>query len=281
MSRLLVPLVVTALSVSACQRPPLQEDVVARVGNATLSRDAVAEVLRLAGSPTDSADVAGRYVEQWVTDRLLEREAERRGLREDPAVRRQLQDAERSILVAALLDDVFAEAPESVDRGALQAYFESHRSSLRLLEPFVRVRHLAFGSAEAARGAQRLLAALDTLDTVRWRTLRSGSLLPDSVTTTYQDRFVPLSALFPTLPRLHAAVVSLDVGRTTGVVEDGGAWHVVRLVDRAETGSEPRLAWIEGSVRERVEIEARKQMVTRLVQTLRNEALAGRVLDMR
>ncbi len=271
----------TLLLTGACRKAPLETDAVARVGNVSLTLKEVGEAVRFAGSPADSAELASRYVEQWITDRLLEREAERRGLRDDAAVQRRLGEAERSILVSALLDEVFSEDPDALDGNAIRAYFESRRESFRLLEPYVRVRHLAFPGAEEARDAQRLLATLDTTDAVRWRTLRSRSSLSDSTTAAYQDRFVPLSTLFPSLPAVHAAVRGLAPGRTTGVIGDGGAWHVVQLVGRAEPGSEPLLAWVEDQVRERAGIEARKQMVTRLVQTLRNEALAGRVLDMR
>lgn len=274
-------LAASLLLTGACRRAPLETDAVARVGNVSLTLEEVGDAVRFAGPASDSTELASRFVDQWITDRLLEREAERRGLRDEATVQRRLREAERSILVSALLEEVFAEEPDALDGNAIRAYFESRRESFRLLEPYVRVRHLAFAGAEAARDAQRLLATLDTTDAVRWRTLRSRSQLSDSTTAAYQDRFVPLSTLFPSLPALHAAVRGLTPGRTSGVVADGDAWHVVQLVGRAEPGSEPVLAWVEDQVRERAGIEARKQMVTRLVQTLRNEALAGRVLDMR
>ncbi len=92
---------------------------------------------------------------------------------------------------------------------------------------------------------------------------------------------VPETRAFSEYPSLEAAVIATRAGRTTPVVEDRGSYHIVTVLERIPAGTLPERAWIEESLRQQLRIESRKLLYARLVQRLRNEALAREQLQVR
>ena len=266
---------------AGCGRGAPPSDFVARVGSQTLTREDVSRAIKTIGPTLDSAEAARRYVDQWITDELLAREADRRGLRDEPSLRKLIEESERSVVVSALIERVYAESADGASEELVQEYFNSHRDQLRLIEPYLKVRHLMLDDESKARAAQLRLAAADTSARDEWdRIVEEFAASPD-LAREGSDVFTPESRLLVDLPAVREAVVGLRPGRTTPVIEADGLWHVAQLVERVRAGTVPRLAWIRDTLRQRVEIEARKQMYTRLVQDLRNEALARQDLEIR
>lgn len=264
-----------------CGTEPPPADLVARVGSRVLTQEEVSRAIATIGPTLDSAEAARRYVDQWITDELLAREADRRGLRDEPAIRKLIEESERSVVVSALIERVYAESADGPAEDQIRDYFNSHRDQLRLIEPYVKVRYLVLDDESKAREAQRRLAAADTSAHDEWdRIVDEFADSPDAARG-WSDLFMPESQFLSDLPAVKEAVSGLRPGRTTTVIEADGAWHVAQLVDRVPAGTVPRLAWIRETLMQRVEIEARKQLYTRLVQDLRNEALARQDLEIR
>lgn len=279
---LLAGLVAMLLSVGAgCGGEVPSTDFVARVGNRILTREDVSRAIETIGPSLDSVEAARRYVDQWITDELLAREAGRRGLRDEPSLRKLIEESERSVVVSALIERVYAESAGGPSDELVQEYFDSHRDRLRLIEPYVKVRHLIVDDEAKARAAQVRLAAADTSAWDEWDRIVEEFAASPELAREGSDAFTPESQFLLDLPAVRDAVAGLRPGRTTPVLESDGLWHVAQLVERVPAGTVPRLAWIRESLRQRVEIEARKQMYTRLVQDLRNEALARQDLVIR
>lgn len=267
-----------------CADPaPPPGDYVARVGTAVLTEADLNATLDALPAGVDSMTARTQFVEQWVTAELMAREAEERGLRDEPEVQRQLVENERAVLAAALLGALYEETSESVDRADLEAYFQRNRERLRLREPYVRVRLIETDTrarAEAARAAMQqamLNSRQDSLWEVAARTYAADTSLSLDLARTY----VPESRLRGS----ERAVVwqslgQLGPGQIGPVLEQGDTFYVLQLLDRAASGSEPQLAWIEDDVRRQVAIQARKQMLARHVQRLRTEAQARDELDL-
>ncbi|NNE70233.1 MAG: peptidyl-prolyl cis-trans isomerase, partial [Rhodothermales bacterium] len=76
-------------------------------------------------------------------------------------------------------------------------------------------------------------------------------------------------------------VINTREGRTTPVIEDRGLYHIVQVVERVPAGTLPKRQWIEASLRQQLQVESRKLLYARLVQRLRNEALAREQLQIR
>ncbi len=269
------------LLLAGCGQEATRPDYVARVGDRYLTRDELAAALESLPFLQDSTEAQQQIIEQWVNNELLYQEARRRRLRNDPEVRRLLEENERSVLISAYVNRLFEDEATPPSKEALQAYFEQHRDQLRLREPFVRVRYLSNAHVDSAMAARRALLRIDRTPDPdsAWAALaRRYADDPDGVLGLSRSYF-PESRLFTAQPAIQEELRGLSKGDVSPLIEYDGLYHVLQLVDRAPPGAVPELAWIENELKQRLTIEARKQMYARQVQRLRNEALARENLE--
>ena len=242
-----------------------------------LTDEEVTTMLSSLPANVDTAEARQQIVEQWVTRSLLLREAERLSLRDDPTVQRRMKEQERSILVTALTDRIYAEAELGPSEAEIRNFFQSNRRQMLLREPFVRVRHLSTNTREQADSARTALQVAATagrsLDSTFAALIDRYATFPEQARR-LTAKFVPESRLFGHRPYVRDELTELGDGEIAPVVEDDSLFHVLQLVERIPEGSEPELAWVEDEIRRRLTIRSRKQMYAREVQRLRNQALA-------
>ena len=140
-----------------CQSGEVSPTAVARVGDYTLTQADLERRLEGLNTERDSAARA-QIIEQWVRRTLLYREAERRDLAAVPAVQRRLERQRRSVLIAELTSRLYDDASLRPSDAEVRTYFERHKASLRLREPYVRVRYLPVADRAAAVAARQTLA---------------------------------------------------------------------------------------------------------------------------
>ena len=142
---------------AGCQRQTPPEGYVARVGDIYLMQDETHAALDNLPPRLDSTEARRQFIDQWVTNELLFQEALRLNLRTREDVQRRLEESERSVLIDALVSQLFEEETETPFPAEIRAYFERHKEQLRLREPFARVRYLFTTEADSAQIARSVL----------------------------------------------------------------------------------------------------------------------------
>lgn len=263
---------------AGCRSEAPPDAFVARVGDAYLTQEAVSAALENLAPGLDSIEARRQIIDQWVTNELLFQEAVRRNLRAREPVQRRLAESERSVLIDALISQLFEEAVEPPNNNEVLVYFERHREQLRLREPFVRVRYLYTVNPDSARQARTLLRQATTAPDSVWAVLVERFAQDTTLSRSLAANYVPESRLFIEQPTLHDRLERLSAGQVAPLIEDDGKTHLVQLADRVPAGTLPELSWIEDEVRRQLTIDARKQMYERQVQRLRTEALSRETL---
>lgn len=276
MKRLLL-LGLVLLSSIGCQKKPPPPNVVVRVGQAYLTRDELTRALQLLPIQMDSTEASQQVIEQWITNQLLYQEALRRGLRNDPEVQRLLGENERSVLISALLEQLYQEeasAESQLNPDEVQAYYERYKEQFRLREPYLRVHYLHTTRAQEAQTVHQVLRETKTVSDSLWEALVDRYAENPEEARLLASRYVPATRLFTAvvLTPLREALQRLRNGELAPLIEIDGHYHVLQLVDRLPAGTIPELRWIYNEVAQQVRIQARKQIYARLVQRLRNEA---------
>ncbi|WP_228350439.1 peptidyl-prolyl cis-trans isomerase [Rhodocaloribacter litoris] len=268
---------------AGCRPESPAPDYIARVGDRYLTRGELAAALETLPFVADSAETSRQIIEQWISNELLYREARRLNLRDDPAVRRLLEDNERSVLISAYINRLYENELSEPSPASIQAYFEQHREQLRLREPYVRIRYLAHPDPDSAALAHERLAAARTgpdPDSAWVHIATRFAADPEGVLS-LSGTYHPEARLFSAQPRLQEVLRTLNDGQLAPLIAFGNRHHVLQLVERIPAGTVPEPAWIEEELKQRLMIEARKQMYARQVQRLRNEALAREALEIR
>ena len=271
------------LLAAGCKQQTPPEGYVARVGEVYLMQDELNAALENLPPRLDSTEARRQFIDQWVTSELLFQEALRLNLRTREDVQRRLEESERSVLIDALVTQLFEEEVEDPIAPEIRAYFELHKEQLRLREPYARVRYLFTTEPDSARLARRLLQQATTSATADsiWLLLVGRFAEDAGLSLTLSGNYFPESRLFLEQPMLHERLAQLRAGELAPLIETNGHSHLLQLDDRMPTGAIPELAWIEDQVRRQLTIDARKQMYDRQVQRLRTEALSRDALVIR
>lgn len=275
-------LLTSLLLAGGCGGNEPRQDYLARVGDAYLTDEDMGAALQGLNPGDDTTEVRQQIIEQWVTNELLFQEAQRRGLAQDEEVRRLLQENERSVLISALLSQLYDEASTDPTPEEVQAYYERTKEQLRLREPFVRIHYLFTpneDSAQAARQQVQQALASGTLAGA-WPTLAARFSADPSMSLDLAANLYPEARLLSGHPAVLSRLQRMGNGELAPVLASNGYYHVVHLEQRVPAGTIPELAWVEDEVRQRVVVQSRKQMYARQVQRLRNEALARETLDL-
>lgn len=271
--RLLTPLCLLLLF-GGCQAEESARLYAARVGEQTLSNAELSELMAQAVPGQDTTALRQALIEQWVANALLYDAALREGLLKDDALQLQIEQNRRALVTSAFLEHYFTNNPPTFSDADIEAYYESRRDGLRLREPYIQYRLFGAPTEVEARQARAAVTARglepDTL-WQRWPRRAGYAVVPDSAE--------PERGLYAALPEVRDVLLSLRPGQTSGVFAADSAYYVAHVVARIPEGGEAQLAWVRPEITHRLQLEARKSMARRLVQTLRAEALSRNTLD--
>lgn len=271
--------VLLLLVVHGCTENAVNDDVVARVGSATLTRSQLKEMWSERMVRSDSAAVATASVDQWITRELLYQEALRRQLHTDSLIRQQIEENRRSVLIASLLEELYAEETSDPDPSAVETWYQQHTGSLILREPYIRVWYLPVDSAEWSQDIELRMEEAES-DSAFLRLVETYSALKEQ-SLYFASGILPISLVFPQNADLRAAIAGTNEGGTVAPYSDSGLVHAIKVVQRVEAGTVPAMEMILPEIERRILIESRKQLFARQVQRLRTAAEARNGLFIR
>ncbi len=279
---LLILLLPLALVFASCKSEPPEVNYIARVGDQLLTSEDLGPLFRVFSNGQDSSEAMEQIAEEWVKNELIAQEAIRRGLRNDPEVLRQLEENERSVLVSTFVSRLFQEETLNPSEEEIEAYYARNADQLALREDYVRVRFLSTSNADQAEQARLLLrdaTVANNADSL-WPSLVERFATDKEASMVLSSNFYPRSVLFPSA-QLKDMVTRLNLNQISPVIQEGNIYQFVQVAERRNAGSIPELSWIEDELKQRLTIEARKQMLARQVQRLRTEALAREDLEIK
>ena len=279
---LITSFLLCVIFVAACKPEATDVEYIARVGDRLLTKDDLGPMFELFPIGLDSSEALEQIAEEWVKNELIAQEAMRRGLRNDDEVQRLLEENERSVLVSTFVSRLFRDETLDPTEEEIEAYYAQNADQLALREDYIRVRYLGNTDASLAEEARLLLrdaTAAGKADSL-WPSLIEQFAMDKDASVMLSSQFYPRSVLFPSA-QLRDMVTRLNLNQISPVVEEGGNYHFVQVAERRSAGQIPELSWIEDDLKQRLTIEARKQMLARQVQRLRTEALAREDLEIK
>jgi hypothetical protein len=222
---LLGPATAPVTPATAEETPPAEGPaaVVARVNGDPILLQEVLQVLaemameaETAGGGAMAHGDPGEILDRLITARLVTQEARNIGLEELPEVRRPLESYRvlvlRNLLFADRLKAIVEPAEEGVRREYLDAVTE------------VRMRALLFESEDAARRLEEALARGEDFDRLADASVASGE-----ATEGDSRSFMRAGGLFP---EVREALARLEPGEISSLIETGGQWVILRLLER-------------------------------------------------
>lgn len=140
----------------ACQKPQAPRTPVARIDNQTLTLEEIEA--RFDSSQALSQAQVHEYIQRWLIDELLYREAVRRGFDRTDQLETRLSDIRRQLAIQALLEtEVYN--PKSVEsrKEEISSYYEAHRTEFIASHDLALLSLALFRDREAANAFRAAL----------------------------------------------------------------------------------------------------------------------------
>jgi len=239
---------------AAAQEKRSNDPVVATVGKEEIHRSEVDATIKMYGaelsklSPGEQATVA---LDRLIDAKLVMNEAKDRKLDEDPAVKRQLEEAQRRILQQALLGKVIAAA--TTEKAVKERYAQDFAKGKGMKQ--VKARHiLTYTQGEAEAAIKALEGGADFSKLADERSVDNSSKGGDLGWFSRSDM----------VPAFGKAAFDLEKGKYTKVpVESQFGWHVI-IVDDIRTQPAPPFEKVKDELEQRLAQEAVVGMITDL-----------------
>jgi hypothetical protein len=207
------------------------------------------------------------YVQRWIRDELLYREAIRRGLDQKESVRARLEEVRRQLAINALLDEVVytKQSSESAPQEIAQ-YYQARADEFMLSMDVALVSFVLFRERDAANAFRtRVLQGTRWGDALR-RALADSEMSP-LIVAHVDSAYHSQRTLFP-VELWRVASAAGTVGPSFPIRTAEGfyvliVWKLNRAGQRAE------LAYVEQEIRSRLAIERRQRLLAELLENLR------------
>jgi hypothetical protein len=257
--------IVAAILFIGCGKSEQSRTPVARIDSETLTLEEIAARFDSTRAVSDAQIHA--YVQRWITDELLYREALRRGLDQRPHIAAQLEDIRRQLVINALLEEeVYSGKPEEISERDVRQYYDDHRNEFILTNDVVLVSFVLFGDRETAN-AFRLSVLRGTpwsqaLQVLRRDPAQRGNILA-AIDSTYftQQTLVPVE--------LWRAAMGIGIQNPSFPIRTDEGFYVLMVWKLARQGQIAELPYVESDIRSRLTIERRRKRYDALLENLR------------
>jgi peptidyl-prolyl cis-trans isomerase C len=257
--------IVAAILFIGCGKSEQSRTPVARIDSETLTLEEIAARFDSTRAVSDAQIHA--YVQRWITDELLYREALRRGLDQRPHIAAQLEDIRRQLVINALLEEeVYSGKPEEISERDVRQYYDDHRNEFILTNDVVLVSFVLFGDRETAN-AFRLSILRGTPWSQALQVLRRDPAQRGTILAVIDSAYFTQQTLVPV--ELWRAAMGIGIQNPSFPIRTDEGFYVLMVWKLARQGQIAELPYVESDIRSRLTIERRRKRYDALLENLR------------
>lgn len=257
--------VLAAVWLAGCAESPESADTVAQVGDAILTENDLRAALpmgAMAGGPERVADARQQLIHQWMDRELLYQEALVRDMDEQPRLKTLIEEAERDLLAAALIDAEFGGQETSVEDSEIRRYYEEHIADFQRPSSEIRARHILLASRRDANARLQALQHGESFES-----------LADEYSLDADTRFRGGDLGFfseEEEPELWAACEDLPVDKVSNPIRTEYGYHLFQVLDRQKAGTVRPISQVRGEIIEALVRQRQQGRLDSLLKSLRD-----------
>jgi peptidyl-prolyl cis-trans isomerase C len=244
---------------AGCSKTESDKTPVARLDNQMLALEEIRAHIDTSREPSQAQ--IQQYIQRWLTEESLYREAVERGLDRTDEMNQKVEDVRRQLTINALLEkEVYSQQTSNFSLQDIRKYYETNIKEFNLVHDVALVSYALFKNRDAATEFRNTV-----LKGTSWSTAidQNASSISMRVDSSYQTQ----ATLIPAeLWRVASNATSREL--SFPINTDNGYYVLVlwKFMKQRETAD---LLFVEQEIRGRLTIEQRRKLFDRLVQTLR------------
>lgn len=253
-----------AMGLASCRSHPRPEEIVARVGDAYLTRDMVLSLTPENLKREEREFFFRRMVEQWVDNQVLARKAVQEGMELSYRELWQIRNLETDMLAAKFLDSRIKTSFPVSERD-IEAYYTANPEQFKRKMEEVHLVHLY----------------LEQLDNTIVNEIRQSRSLVEVIKQNYLDRQVNrviepngnlgYVAVEQLRDKFKQAIRGAQSGGIYGPIRTEDGYHFLQVLDRQPAGSLKPLELVHDEIATRLQIARRHEAIKKLKETIRQE----------
>ena len=248
-----------------CQQKTQTNSALARLDNRTLT----AEDIRLRFDSTQGITEAQlqQYVQRWLKDELLYREALAHGFGNSKGINDRLEDVRRQLVINEFLDkSIYNDKTASSTPEDVQTYYDAHKNEFVLHNDVALLSYLVFSDRDAAskfrNAVLRGTAWHDAL-----RQLLGDPKQGSKILTKGDSLYHTQASLLPA--DLWRVASSANLKEPSFPVSTTEGYYVLIVWQFGKQGQPADIRLVDGEIRNRLAIERRSHLYDSLVENLR------------
>ncbi|RMF57121.1 MAG: hypothetical protein D6748_11890 [Calditrichaeota bacterium] len=264
-TKLLLIIMSGLLILSGCQRNQHNPtEIVARVGDAYLTRDVVLHFLPKDIDAQQKKFFIRRIVEQWIDNQILAQKALQEGYTLSELDQWKLENLKVELLAAQFISSKTQQHFTVTDR-EIEEYYQNHQEEFRRDYDEVHLVHLF----------------LEELDNTLVKEIRDSKSLIEVIQKNYLDQRVtpvlePNGDLGYVIkdrlrPEFKRAIRGTKTGLIYGPIRTKDGYHYLQVLDRQPAGSIRTLDLVKDDIRLRLEAQKRHEYIKMLKESLRKD----------
>jgi len=258
------------------QTAPDDTPVLARVGNDVLTLQTAVENIPGVVLHQDTVTAIKNYQEKWVGQKILEREARRIGLDNNPDLIQRMDRLRSQLIQGALRDAVLSQHRDQllVSREEAQNYYQANRERFILDERYVRFRHMTTRTRVESDNAKR-----DLMSGHAWQDVANRYSINPEHQIRESEKFIPISIAGSEVPAMNRFLQVIGITEISPTQVHGGYFHFVQLVEDRPEGDHPDLDWLIDQIVEWLYLEKAQRLINSYERNLYLQADANNEID--
>jgi hypothetical protein len=247
------------LLTAGCSKPESDKTPVARLDNKTLALEEIRAHIDTSLEPSQTQ--IQQYIQRWLTEESLYREAVERGLDRADEMNQKVEDIRRQLTINALLDqEVYSQQLSNFSQQDIKQYYDAHIKEFDLMHDLALVSYVLFKNRDAATEFRNLV-----LTGTPWSSavIQHASSILIRVDSSYQTQaaLIPVE-LWRVAARMATREISFPVNTNNG-------YYVLVVWKFVKQGQPADVPIVEQEIRGRLTVERRQKLYDQLIQNLR------------
>ncbi len=254
-----------ALMMLGCQKSEPPKTPVARIDDQTLTLEQIKTQLDTTRGISQAQ--MHEYIQRWLTDEILYREALRRGLDQNREIGRRLGEIRRQLIINALLErEIYSDRTAQISQEEVAAYYANYKNEFVLPGEVALVSFVLFREREPANAFRtKMLQGTPWSDGLR-KILSDPQQAPTVLMHVDSLYFTQATLLPPELWRVATATTRSE---PSFPVRTENGFYILVTWKFSKRGQVADLPYVEKEIRSRLTIERRRRMLDSLVENLR------------